>query len=53
MVLQSNRRLLDISLAAALPNAAVEYDRRAADIKAIARENLETGTGIRHEVEQT
>jgi len=52
VVLQSNLRLLHISLATASPNAAVEYDRRAAEIEATARKHLAVESGSRQDVEQ-
>ncbi len=53
VVLQSNRRLLIASLVIDSPNAALEYDRRASEIEAFAKKNLELGTGTKQEVAQS
>lgn len=52
VALQSNRRLLQVSLAADSPNAAIQYDRRAYEIETIAMKNLQLGTGTEREVAQ-
>lgn len=52
VVLQANQKLLRSSLAADSPNAAINYDRRAAEIEAFAQKRLELGVGVKQEVAQ-
>lgn len=52
VVLQSSARLLHVSLATRAPAAVIDYARRSSVIEAIARKNLQLGTGTSQEVAQ-
>lgn len=50
--IKPNKRLLEAALALGRPNAAIEYDQRAAIIESYAKTNLELRTGTEQEVAQ-
>lgn len=51
-VIQANRRLLEAALASGTPDAALDYDCRAAKIELLAERNLESRQGTKQEVAQ-
>ncbi|CAD72569.1 MAG TPA: hypothetical protein DDX19_06745 [Rhodopirellula baltica] len=52
VAIQANTRLLHASLVLGVPDAAVDYDRRASRIESIAKKNLELRTGTNQDVAQ-
>jgi len=53
VVLQSNQRLLVAALDAKVPNAGLDYDKRAATLESLAKHMLDSGSGTVTELAQT